>query len=87
VHLAIALHAEIPEPLVVEFLVLGRGDEALGGLGVIDAAAAGVRRALGLGLALVRRERARGSLGMVEAPTVLAALGLVVDGPSQVKSP
>ena len=36
VHLAVALLPQIPEPLVMHFLVLGRGDEARGGFRLVD---------------------------------------------------
>src|ERR1700675_4436974 len=36
VHLAVALLPEIPEPLVMHLLVLGRGDEARGGLRLVN---------------------------------------------------
>jgi hypothetical protein len=36
VHLAIALLPQVPEPLVVHLLVLGRGDEARSGLCLVD---------------------------------------------------
>ena len=35
-HLSVALLPQIPEPLVVHLLVLGRGDEARGGFRVVD---------------------------------------------------
>ena len=40
VHLAVALLPQIPQPLVVHLLVLGRGDEARRRLGLIDRAIA-----------------------------------------------
>jgi len=36
VHLAVALLPEIPEPLVMHLLVLRSGDEACGGLRLVD---------------------------------------------------
>ena len=36
VHLAVALLPQIPQPLVMHLLVLGRGDEARGGLCLVD---------------------------------------------------
>ena len=39
-HFAVALLPQIPEPLVVHLLVLGRGDEARGGFCLVDRPAA-----------------------------------------------
>ena len=36
VHLAVALLPQVPEPLVMHLLVLGRGDEARGRLRLVD---------------------------------------------------
>ena len=35
-HLSVALLPQVPEPLVMHFLVLGSGDEARGGLCLVD---------------------------------------------------
>ena len=67
VHLAVALLAQVPEPLVVHLLVLGGGDEARGRLGLVDRAVAVDLRAARLLLAGLRPQRLRGSLGMIEA--------------------
>ena len=68
-HLAVALLPEIPQPLVVHLLVLGRGNEARGGFRLIDGPIA-----MDLGAARLRlrprAQRFRGALGVVEATAV-----------------
>src|SRR5262249_39593847 len=55
--------------LVVHLLVLGRGDEARGGLRLVDRAAAVDLGAARLGLG-PRAQRLRGGLGVIEAAAV-----------------
>ena len=69
VHLAVALLPQVPEPLVVHLLVLGGGDEARGGFGLIDRPVAVDLRAPRLLLGR-RAQRLRGRLGVIEAPAI-----------------
>ena len=78
VHLAVALLAQIPQPLVVHLLVLGRGDEARRGLGLVDRAVAVDFRAARLRLGL-RPQRFRGALGMIETAAIAVdGIGVIV---------
>src|SRR5437773_11854088 len=66
VHLAVALLPQIPQPLVMHFLVLWRGNKACGRFRLVDRPIAvdfGTAR-LRLG---TRAQRFRGSLGVIEA--------------------
>jgi hypothetical protein len=66
VHFAVALLPEIPQPLVVHFLVLGGTDEARGGLGLVDRPIAVNLGATRLFLGL-RPQRLRRRLRVIEA--------------------
>ena len=84
VGLPVALDAQVPQPLVVELQVLRRGQEALGRLGVVDAAATHLGAAR-LRLARTFRpgvglQRLALRLGVAEALAVLAARRPVVAG-------
>ncbi len=77
----VALLAQVPQPLVMGRLMQRRGEEALGGLGLVDRPVAADLGAARLRLADLRRaDRLRGGLGVLEAAAVLAALALVVAG-------
>src|SRR5260221_3649716 len=70
VHLTVALLSQIPEPLVMHFLMLGSGDEARGSLLLVDrsvAADLGTPR-LRLGS---RPQRLRCSFGVIQAAAVV----------------
>ena len=69
VHLAVALLPQVPQPLVVHLLVLGRGDEARGGLRLIDRPIAVDLGAARLRLG-TRPQRLRRALGVIEAAAV-----------------
>src|SRR5258708_27373876 len=66
VHLPVALLSQIPEPLVMHLLVLGSGDDARGGLLLIDRSVAADLGAPRLRLGS-RPQRPRCSLGVIEA--------------------
>src|SRR5882724_7472632 len=69
VHLAVALLPQVPEPLVVHLLVLGSGDEARGGLGLVDRPVAMDLGAPRLRLGM-RPQRLRRAFGVIEAAAV-----------------
>ena len=69
VHLAVALLPQIPQSLVMHLLVLGRGDEARGGLRLVDRPIAVDLGAARLRLGL-RAQRFRRPLGVIEAAAV-----------------
>jgi hypothetical protein len=69
VHLTIALLPQIPQPLVVHLFVLGCGDEACGGFGLIDRPIAVDFGAARLRLR-PRAQRLRGCLGVIKAMAV-----------------
>ena len=80
-HFAIALLPQIPEPLVMHLLVLGRGDEPGRRLRLVDRSIA-----MDLGAARLRFGRCRGAasrlrFGMVEAAAVAADRIAVVGRP------
>ena len=79
--LPVALLAQVPQPLVVERLVLGRGEEAAGRLGVIHAVPGADHRALGLRFPFLDRvHRPRQRFPVRQPLAILPAHGLVVGG-------
>ena len=74
----VALGAQVPQARVVGGLVQGGGEEALGGLGLIDGAVSADLGTAGLWLSRrIRGDRLRRGLGVLEALPVLSALPLV----------
>jgi hypothetical protein len=69
VHLAVTLLPEIPQPLVVHLLVLGRGNETRGGFRLVDRPVAVDFGAARLWLG-PRAQRLGGALSVVEATAV-----------------
>src|SRR5947207_12315649 len=69
VHLAVALLPQIPEPLVMHLLVLGRSNKARGRLRLVEWPTAVDLSAARLRLG-PRLQRLRGRLGVIEAATV-----------------
>ncbi len=67
VHLAVTLLAQVPEPLVVHLLVLGRGDKPICGFALIDRPIASDPRAARLRLVNLGPERRGRSLRVIEA--------------------
>ena len=81
VHLAVALLAQIPQPLVMHFFVLGRGNEARGSFCLVDRPIAVHLGAARLRLRL-RAQRLRSRLGVIETVAV-ADNGVRVVGSQQ----
>src|SRR5215831_2267053 len=69
VHLAVAFLAQIPQPLVMHFLVLGRGNETRGSLRLVDRPIAVDLRTARLRLG-ARAQWLRGALGVIEPAAV-----------------
>ncbi len=68
-HLAVPLAAQVPQPLVVELLVLGGLDETVGGFGLVDRPVPMDDRAARLRLRTGAHGNGRG-LGMIEPVAV-----------------